>query len=51
MTTEAKEFTNNESESKGTIVKNLSLHCQEVLMRNHTVMRKEIDPPQDHKSD
>ena len=31
--------------------KTLGLHRQEVLMRNHTVMRKAIDPPTDHKSD
>ena len=31
--------------------KNLGLCLQEVLMRNHVVMRKEIDPPMDHKSD
>ena len=31
--------------------KTLGLHRQEVLMRNHTVMRKEIYPPMDHKSD
>ena len=31
--------------------KNLGLHHQEVLVRNHTVMRKEIYPLADHKSD
>ena len=29
----------------------LGLRCQEVLMQNHTVIRKAIDPPTDHKSD
>ena len=51
MTTKAKEFTNNEIESGGTIVKTLGIHHREVLMWNHTVIRKEIDPPTDHKSD
>ena len=31
--------------------KTLDLCRQEVLMQNHTVMRKAIDPPIDHKSD
>ena len=31
--------------------KTLGIHRQEVLMRNHTMMRKEIDHPTDHKSD
>ena len=31
--------------------KNLGLRRQEVLMWNHTVIRKAIDPPTDHKSD
>ena len=31
--------------------KTLGLNRQEMLMRNHTVMRKAIDPPMDHKSD
>ena len=31
--------------------KYLGLHLQEVLMRNHTMMRNEIDPPMNHKSD
>ena len=51
MTTEAKEFTNNESESWGTIIKTLGLRHQEVLMRKQTMIRKGIDPPTDHKSD
>ena len=51
MTTEAKELTNDESESLGTIVKTLVLCLQEMLMRNHAMMRKEIDPPTDNKSD
>ena len=51
MTTEAKEFTNDESESIGTIVKTLGLRHQEVLKRNHVVIRKAKDAPIDHKSD
>ena len=51
MTTEAKEFTNDESESKGTNVKTLGLRHQEALKHNHAVIRKAIDPPMDHKSD
>ena len=31
--------------------KNIGIFHQEVLMWNHTVMRKEIDPPTDHKSE
>ena len=31
--------------------KTLGIRNQEVLMQNHTVMKKEIDPPMDHKSD
>ena len=31
--------------------KNLGLCPQEVLMQNHTVIRKAVDPPTDHKSD
>ena len=31
--------------------KTLGLDRHEVLMQNHTVMRKAIDPPTDHKSD
>ena len=48
---EAKEFTNDESESQGTIVKTLGLRLQEMMMINHAVMRKAIDPPTDHNSD
>ena len=33
------------------IVKTLGLRRQEVPMQNHTMMRKAIDPPMDHKSD
>ena len=31
--------------------KTLGLHHQEVLKRNHAVIRKATDPPTDHKSD
>ena len=31
--------------------KTLGLRLQEVLMRNHVVMRKERNPPTDNKSD
>ena len=31
--------------------KTLGLHRQEVLMQNHTMIRKVIDPPMDHKSE
>ena len=31
--------------------KTLGIRLQEVMMRNHAVMRKAIDPPTDHKSD
>ena len=51
MTTEAKEFTNDESESRGMIVKTLGLRHQEVLKRKHAMIRKAIDPPTDHMSD
>ena len=33
------------------IVKTPGLHRQKVLMWNHTMIRKEIYPPMDHKSD
>ena len=50
LKTETKEFTNMCSESQGTIFKTLGIRLQEILMRNCSAMRKEMNPSIDHKS-